>query len=221
MRRSMMAGAFAALGLGMVGAAFASTTINFSEVGLTPGWGPDPWFAGSPKGTDLNTQFLSSGALFEVANGAAYVTNSSFCTGTSSLAWGEFLAVNTTPPYVGTGAVLRLTFWNPTNSSEAAVVNGGDINFSISDQNSAPTDRVIVRSYDVYDNLLETVTLNSYVDVLGFTGGSVHRVDFFDNGSDGFVVDDLSFGNVGVAPEPGTLAVIGLGAAALLRKRRR
>lgn len=220
MRRSMKAGALVALGLGMVGAACASTTINFSEIGLTPGWGPNPWFAGNPKGTDINTQFLGSGALFEVSNGAAYVSSSSFCSGTSSLGWDDFLAVNTTPPYVGAGAILRLTFWNPTNSTEAAVVNGGDINFMVSDANKTPTDRVIVRSYDIHDNLLETVALRSFVDVLGFTTGSVHRVDFFDNGSDGFVIDDLSYGNVGVAPEPGTLAVIGLGAAALLRKRR-
>lgn len=220
--RRLFGGACLAVGFALAGHAAADVTINFGEVGLTPGFGPDPWFSGNPKGTDLTNQFAGVGALFSVVSGAAYVANSSFVSGCSSLGWDDFLAVNTTPPYGTSQAVLSVRFVDPTDGVTPAFVAGGSISFRVSDINPVPSNRVIIRTLDTNDQLIEQVSLTQFQDVLGFTTGDVAKIQFIDNGSDGFVIDDLSFGAVTVAPEPSTLiALAPLGIALLARRKAR
>lgn len=220
--RRLFGGACLAAGLLLAGQAAADVTINFGEAGLTPGFGPDPWFAGNPKGTDLSNQFVGVGALFSVVSGAAYVANSSFVSGCSSLGWDDFLAVNTTPPYGTAQAVMSVVFVDPNDGVTPAFVAGGSVSFRISDINPVPSNRVVVQSLDLNNQVIEQVSLTQYQDVLGFTTGDVAKIQFIDNGSDGFVVDDLSFGAVTVAPEPSTIwALAPLGIGLLARRKAR
>lgn len=206
--------------IGVVGFACAQTTIQFSEAGLTPGFGPDPWFPGSPKGTELNTQFLGLGALFTTTNGISYASNKNFAAGTAALPWDDFLAVNSIPP-LGNPAMLSVTFWDPNNANTFGWVEGGSISVKVSDQNSRPTDRVIIQTYDTSGTLAEQWILGAYESTAIFSIGNIHEVRFIDNGADGFVMDDLTFGSVTIAPEPGTIAALGVGIAAVLARKRR
>ena len=41
-----------------------ATTITFNEPGLVPGFGPNPYFSGTPKGTEVTDQFAALGVVF-------------------------------------------------------------------------------------------------------------------------------------------------------------
>lgn len=221
MRRSLKAFAFVAAAFGVVGLASADTTIHFGEAGLTAGFGPDPWYTGNPKGTNLGNQFNASGVKFEMFNGAAYVSDKTFIPGCNELTWDSFLAVNTTPPYASTEGVLSVTFWDPNDLNMAGTVDGGSISFKVSDKNAAPSNRVTIRTFGLGDALIEELALTSYEQTLIFSMGAVHEIQFIDSGSDGFVMDDFSFGNVSIVPEPSSIGVLAVGALALAAKRRR
>lgn len=217
-----MTGACLVASFALCGVASAQVTLNFGEPGLTPGFGPDPHFPGSPKGTEITNQFQSVGATFTMnAFAAAYVGSSSFVTGTNLLGWDNFLAINTIPPYGSNSAVVNIIFNDPNNVSTPGTVDGGSISFKISDINPVPSQRVAVRTYTLDDQLVEELFLTQFQDVFLFSIGTVHRVELTDNGSDGFVVDDFSYGAVTVVPEPATAAVLAPMAVWLLARRRR
>lgn len=208
---------------GVANSALAQTTITFSEAGFSPGWGPDPYFSGSPKGTLVNTQLASLGLLVSVGNnGVAYIGAPQYVTGTNALGWDQFLAVNSIPPLSQNKALLAMRFVDPNNSAVNGSVDGGSISFRISNYDPSPFVRAIARTYDLSNNVVEEFQLTQYQDVAVFSIGTIHRVEILDSGANGFVLDDFTYGAVTPVPEPATLAIVGAGVAALgLRRRRR
>ena len=107
--------------------------------------------------------------------------------------------------------ILRMLFDNPVDgiSLELDSLGGLAVTFNL---------------YDALDNLLETVAISSggsiYVPV-SFTASGVSRIDGLQpNDGWAWAFDNLTF-TAGAVPEPGVLALFGLGFAVLAATRRR
>lgn len=183
---------------------FASgIVVDFSQPGIQAGCAPGTDFAsyfppGCTVGTTITNQYDPL-VDFTTANGINYVVDQSvFGTYPGAPTGGNYLAVNTTPVFGSPVAVLTATF----NTD----YSGDLISFYLADSNPIPNPRVIVQSFDSLGNLIETVDLTTVGATLHLTTGNVHSVKFFDNGGDGFVLDNLI-----VEPEPGTVLLMGTG----------
>jgi hypothetical protein len=103
-------------------------------------------------------------------------------------------------------------FVDPSGSGRQATTPASNFSVFVSDANFADLS-VIVRTFGLDGGLLEEQFLNSLGEVLSFSIGDIARVEFFDLGSDGHTIDDLSFGPLTVvaAPEPPALGLLSLG----------
>jgi hypothetical protein len=199
----------------------AASLITFNEAGLVPGYGPDPWFSGSPKGTILTTQLASQGILFSTDSKAvAYISNQTYIP--SGPSTGNFLTVNTVP-ILGPEGALTVSFVSPSNPATPGWVDGLSVSFYIRDSEEG-SPRVLVTTYNYSGTQLEQWGLTAFDATHAFTTGQINRIVFTDTGGDGHILDSLAYGAITeVVPEPGTFALlstglIGLGLA--LRRRR-
>jgi len=189
--------------------------ITFDEPGLTPGYGPDGYyFPAGAKGTIVNSQFAALGVLFSTDPLAvAYVSSNTLQPSVPFTT--NFLAVNTIPLDQPPEGSLTVSFVSPSNPLVPGWVEGSSISFDISDWNANPANRVSVSTYDYDGNLLEQWYLTTYLTTHSFLTGEVHSIVFQDLGGDGHNIDNLSFGAIHEIPEPGTVALLGAGLAAL------
>lgn len=203
----------------------SAVTLTFSEPGLIPGFGPDQIQTGTPKGTLLTNQLASLGVLVSTTpgtEGVAWVTNATFVPGAPT---GDSLAINTFPGR--TPITTSFAFVDPANPLVSGVVDGSSLSVFVIDSEAIPDPRVIVRTFNHNGILLEEQGLHAFTAPLTFTMGQVARVDFFDNGGDGHLIDNFSFGSItaiAAVPEPSTFLLVAAGALGLLvygRRRRR
>jgi|GEM_PF-7079868 hypothetical protein len=181
-----------------------ATTITFSESGLAPG-------------NTLTNQLASYGVLFSVSNGTIVVSNS-WTPPAGSTITGQYVAVNSTISSTGQATVA---FVSPSDPSVNGWVNGASISFDLWDTNATPSPRVTVNAYDMNAVLLGTFNLTSeYVNAANPFSGNVHSLVFVDDGGDGHVIDNLSFGDITVVPEPGTFVLLGAGLMVVSLARR-
>jgi len=138
---------------------------------------------------------------------------------------GQSLMFNTVPPYAQPEARLTLSFVLPTDSAQPMEVAGDTLSFFVCDTEWA-TNSVRVQTYGLDGNMIETWDLNSFGATKTFTTGAVSKIVFIDLGSDGFLLDTLSFTRYvpppPPIPEPGTALLLGAGlaaAAALYRSK--
>jgi CSLREA domain-containing protein len=160
--------------------------------GQTAGFGPDPFFAGTPKGTSpITDQFTSRGVLFSIdANGVDYVSSPNFVGGSTGPSGGNFLAVNSFS--TSTPTTLTARFVNPaTGNSET--IEASTFSVFVSDINPVSTPGVIVRTFSDSGQLLEEQGIVGLGETLRFSVGRIARVEFFDNGGDGFAIDNFTF----------------------------
>ncbi len=168
----------------------ATTTITFNEPRLVAGFGPDPYYSGTPKGTPVSTQFQGVGVLFSIdANGVNYVSSPSFVGGLSGPSGGNVLGVNTV---TASPTSLTATFVDPSDSGTHGVVDAWTFSLFVSDTEHGVT----VRTFGIDGGLLEEKPLASLGGVLTFSIGQIARVEIHDQGGDGFTIDDFTFGSV-------------------------
>lgn len=193
-----------------------ATVIEFD--GLTAGWGPDALHVGGTKGTSpVTTQYVSSGVLLSVASGAStdYISSAGFvpCGGSPSglTCIGNWLAFNTIP-VSGTAGTLTIQFVQPGNASVLGTVAAGGLSFYIEDSEM----NKLATFYDILGNSIGSFHL-TFVGATASIASStpVNKIVITDTNGDGFMMDQLTFGNINSAPEPGTLALLGAGLVAL------
>ena len=198
--------------------------ITFSEPGLIPG----------APGTPVTDQFVSLGVRFSVLdNGIGLpgdfpdingVTTTAIAGGLAGPSGDPVLGFNTSPPLTSPPGILIATFTDPSGSGLPATVPASSFSVFVSDTNATPPDRVIVRTFGLDGSLLEERILMALGATLSFSAGEIARVEFIDNGSDGFTIDDFTFGRVtATVPEPDSLLLAGVGILGLAgyRWRRR
>lgn len=195
-----------------------SGLITFNEVGLTAGFGPDPTFPGSPKGSIVTSQF-GPAVTFSTAPSSTVAYVSSFTQVPSGpSASGNFLVVNSVPFSTPPAGTLTITFNGWVLASSLSVY------LKDSEWATASTSVDLKNSGG---SILQSWTLGQLEETHLFTGsGQVHSMVFTDIGSDGFALDTLSYGTITsdqVVPEPATMGLLGAGLVAigLLRRRRR
>jgi hypothetical protein len=202
-----------------------AATIGFesSELpGLAAGYGPDPYFSGTVKGDSVTNQYAGLGVVMSMsANGVTFLSDSS-CYGTYGGydMSGQYLMVNTVPELSQPAAQLTISFFLPTDLSHIATASGDTISLFVRDTEWA-TNSVRVETFGVEGDLIESWDLASLGFTKVFTTGAVQKIVITDLGSDGFRLDNLSFGpltNPDPTPEPGTalLLAAGLAASALI-----
>lgn len=199
----------------------SAAVITFNEAGLVPGFGPAPYYSGSTKGTTITDQLASLGVLFSVSEGgAAYVTSGAFVGAGPSSMSGNFLAINTTPYTSGSWATLTASFVDPLTGNRTTA-NG----FSVTawDTNNDPT-RMTATAFDIDGNWLESYSLASLANTFQFKSSNIGRIEFYDTGGDGHVIDNFSYRLNPAStqvPEPASVTLFGIGSAALALVRRR
>lgn len=194
-----------------------ATTITFNEMPLAPG---NPPGLGLPAGTVLSDQFASFGILFSsTAQGVVYLSNASFIGTPPS---DNFAGFNTLPVFAQPWATMTITFVDPLNSAIPLTVAGSSLSLSLDDTNAIPADRMFARTFDANGLMIEERALRAQHEVIAFTSGQVTRLELFDNGGDGFVVDNLTYTLQPThVPEPGTMLLLGAGLVVLGAIRRR
>ncbi len=177
-------------------------------------------FGEVPLGTSVDTEYGSVGVLFAPTNsggGSAptFVTVNS--PPIASPGSGTYAAFNTLPVF-GSADTLIMDFVDPSNNSIPGWVAGSGLSFVLWDTESS----VSFWTYDVFGGLIGSGSLVTNVPV-SFSGfsGDVHRVVFSDTGGDGFVIDQIGYGDITAIPEPATFGLLGAGllAIGLLRRR--
>ncbi len=169
-------------------------TITFSEPGLVAGYGPDPFFPGTPKGTVLTTsttptnEFAAEGVLFSTpANEVTYVSTPAFVGGLAGPSGGNVLAINTVDNSVP--GKLTAQFVNPVTGLPGTI-DASSLSVFVSDYFDALT----VRTFGADGQLLEEKDLTSLGETLHFSVGRIARVEFTDYLDGGFTIDDFLLG---------------------------
>jgi RHS repeat-associated protein len=180
--------------------------LTFDDGSLVAGFGPDAVDLRPPKGTGpITDQFASRGIVFSFdSNGVAYASSPAFVDGLAGASGGNVLAFDSIDRSQGSSLVAQ--FVDPATGSPGTV-DGSTISIFVSDTNSDPGPRVVVRTFSSDGQVLEERELHTLGATLSFSGGRVARVELADNGGDGFTVDDFSFGPVTVAPADVTVRV--------------
>ncbi len=190
-----------------------ATTITFDEPGLVAGFGPNPYFPGTPKGTEVTDQFTALGVIFSInANNAEYVSTLAITGGLGGPSGGNLLAVNTTPFDSGERAILTARFIDPTGSGSQATVAGSSFSVFVADTEQS----VRVSTFGLDGSLLEVQNMNTQGSILNFSTGQIARVEFLDLGGDGHTIDDFTFGQISVVPEPSMLILFSSGLIGVL-----
>ena len=179
----------------------ASTLIDFTGPGLTPGFGPDPYFTGTPKGTlNLTDEFQSTGLLIsQDGGGVNFVTDETFLGYSANAPSGSLLAIETT---TGPETTMSFAFKDPSGSGLPAFADGSTVSVFVTDNDPIPDPRVVVTSFDKNGSVLEVLTLSTDSATLIFSIGEIARLEFLDNGGDGFAIGAVAFGELTVVPPP-------------------
>lgn len=177
--------------------AIATTTITFSETGLSAGYGPPFISASTPKGTRMRDQLRSYGVITDVDGvGEAWVTNNSYDSWPGHT--GNYLDVVTATSC--DDVAIKLSFSFVDGCGRPGYVDGSTLSVLLSDNETSPSNRVLVNTYDINGTFIEQKTLvltpPAIEGTISSFSGSVSRIEFVDNGADGFLLDDLSFGDI-------------------------
>lgn len=111
---------------------------------------------------------------------------------------------------------IDFTFWLPTNTAQAAGTN----QFSVRGDLRPAGGQMSLTAYDLDDNVIDSVIVTDTggnTMVLDSVLKNIHRVRFVGTGN--VALDDVSFNSVEAVPEPTTIAALGMGALALIRRR--
>ena len=177
-------------------------------------------------GSVVTNEFQSDGVLFGrtgVSAGVAVVRDTLAPSSTPNSVAG-LNAAGQIPGTVSGGGVgdIYFSFVVPSTSNPGAT---GSVSFTIGD-GGGDTDIWQIRSYNVNDLLIDSQDISSVARTsVSINVAGIHRVEVDFTGDFGYSLDDLTFNapTPTNAPEPGSLALLGLGLASLLggiRKRR-
>lgn len=210
-----------AAGLFAAATAAQATTITFDEVALTEGL--PPGFA--TVGTQITNQYQSYGVIFSIVNGYNYASGATYLGnnggGFNPVNSQHVMGVNTLPfpqfPNQYPNAVLTASFVDP-NTLAGTTASG--VSVWVSDTDAWTNPRIFVQAFSASNALLETQNLMVDGAYLNFASSGIAKLVFTDYGSDGFVLDDLSF-TAAAAPAPGAFALFGLGLLGISVLRRR
>ena len=203
-------------------AAVSARAVTLDIDSLPPGMSNSP---GSfvPTTARVSNQFRSQGVL--VSSGAGYAAVVLDQGGT---VWKQGdPAVKQGLGGTGSGDTLSyatplvFTFVSPTNAAVPYVTNA----FSIYADYNGDGSLVTVSGYDLAGALVAQASRNehsgsaAFGDLYSISGAGISRVVVQGTGTTAF--SNVQFNAVTPVPEPATIAALGLGAAALLRRRRK